>query len=523
MKRLAFIVIFLLMFLGLRADIDPYLNRISKDRIRAVIQFLSDDLLEGRAPGTRGGKLAEKYVKSLFQFMGLRPFFKDYFQPFALKGFTLKDLALESEGLSFSYRRDVVGSYVEERREFSLEGELVFVGYGIVSRDWNWDDYKGMDLKGKVLLIRVNEPGRERPELFRGRELTYYGRWTYKLEEAARHGAKAVLLIHTAETAGYGWNVVRNSWGGESLYLPEVLSSPLKFRGWIREEAARKILERKGFSLEKLYRLSERRDFKPLPLGIRVRLKGKNSFRTLRVNNVVGFIPGNHPVLKRKFIVLSAHIDHLGKDPSLKGDNIFNGAVDNASAVASMIETARVLKAYQPYLKYSVVILACQAEEEGLLGSYFFARSIDPAKALLNINFESTPVWERSRNFMGIGAKYSTVEEILKAVLKEESLRYSYFSMSEQGFFYRSDQFSFARRGIPSLWISAGEDFISGRNRIMEFFKGNYHTPEDEYDPNWPLDSTVQTIRVALRLVDYINRKNPKITWKGKMTFPVEK
>ncbi len=505
------------------SNIDPYLSHLSKREIRGVLQFLSDDLLEGRAPGTRGGALAEKYIRSLYQVMDIEPFFKTYFQPMVLKAFTTEELQVEAGGLKFAYRKAVMGNYVRERRDFFLEGDAVFAGYGIRSKAWNWDDYKGEDLKGKILIIRVNEPGRKNPALFNGRALTYYGRWTYKLEEAARAGARGVLLIHTDETAGYGWEVVRNSWSGEQLYLPEDLKNPLEFRGWIKEKALKAILNRKGISLERLYARSESRNFRPIPLGLKIKIKGKNSFRTLKANNVVGFIPGRSPKLRKKFIVLSAHIDHLGKDPSLKGDNIFNGAIDNASAVASMMAAARVLKEYQAHLDYSVVLLACQAEEAGLLGSRYFARSLDPSSVVVNINFESTPVWERTSDFMAVGARYSTLEDILKKILKKEGLNYSYFSMSEQGFFYRSDQFSFARRGIPAVWISAGERYASGRNRLMEFFRGNYHTPADEYDPNWPLESTLQTVKIALLLVDYINRVHPRITWKGKMTFPVEK
>ncbi len=523
MRRLIVSYLIFIMASMAMADIKPYAEKITRRQIQSVLEFISDDLFEGRAPGTRGGELVEKYIRSVFKLLDIEPSLKDYFQSFTLKGFTLQDLTLEANGLRFRFREDVVGTYTKEETTFELEGDAVFAGYGIVSPSWAWDDYKGQDVRGKILIIRVNEPGRNNPALFRGRELTYYGRWIYKLEEAARHGAKGVLLIHTRETAGYGWTVVRNSWGGESLYLPQSLKNPLIFRGWIREEALKKILKNKGINLDELYRRSEKRDFSPVNLGFKIKIKGKNRFRTLKANNVVGFIPGSDPMLKKKYIVLSAHIDHLGKNPNIKGDNIFNGAIDNASAVSSMIITAKVLKEYQKHLKYSVIVLACQAEEEGLLGSLYFSRSIDPSRVVLNINFESTPVWEKSRDFMGIGAKYSTLEDILKKILRKEGLKYSYFSMSEQGFFYRSDQFSFARRGIPAVWLSAGEGFVSGRNRIMEFFTGNYHTPKDEYDPNWPLESTLQTIKIALLLVDYINQHSPKILWKGKMTFPVER
>ena len=521
-KALVIITVLLSFTFVFCSNIENYINSISKRQIQSIIEFLSDDLLEGRAPGTNGGYLAEKYVKSIFKLLDIEPYGKDYFQQFVLKGYTLEELMVEANGVSLKFKDDVMGSYTEDVNNFSLEGEAVFAGFGIISKDWEWNDYKNVSVKDKILIIRVNEPGRNNPELFEGKALTYYGRWTYKLEEAARQGAKGVLLIHTPDTAGYGWHVVRNSWGGESLYLPFTLKSNLKFRGWIREEKLREILNKKGINIEELYKKSESRTFKPIGLGFKIKIQGKNKFRSVIVNNVVGYIPGSDPKLKEKSIVLSAHIDHLGKNPSLSGDQIFNGAIDNSSAVASMIVTAKILKEYQKNLKYSIIVLACEAEEEGLLGSYFFANSIDPSKIIANINFESTPVWEKARDFIAVGAKYSTLEDILKKILKKENLKYSYFSMANQGFFYRSDQFSFARKGIPSIWITAGEDYVSGKNRLKEFFTGNYHTPEDEYNPEWKLDSTIQTIKIALLLIDYINRNTPEIKWKGKMTFPVE-
>ncbi len=493
---------------------------VTKDEIRGIIEFLGSDLLEGRAPGTRGGRLAEEYVRSLFQMMGIEPYRGEYYQDFKLNGFSTGILSAEAGGVRLAYLDDIVGSYVREESEFDLKGGVVFAGFGIESDSWSWDDYKDVSVEGKVVLVRVNDP-----DPFEGDDLTYYGRWTYKIEEAARRGAKAILLIHTTDSAGYGWHVVRNSWGGEELYLDQHLDNDLIFRGWIREEKLIEILaavKRSGHSLEELYAASESRDFRPVDLGFDIDISGSNSFRSFDTRNVVGYIRGSDPELSERAVLLSAHIDHLGRDLSIEDDGIYNGAIDNGSAVAAMMITARHLKAREKSLKYSVIILACQAEESGLLGSLYFAGTLDPDKIVANINYESTPVWERSRDCFGLGAKYSTLEDILKKVLTEEGLEYSYFSMSDRGFFYRSDQFSFARKGIPSIWLSAGEDFESGRNRIREFFDGDYHTVRDEYDPGWSLESTMQTIGVALRLVEYINTETPKIEWKGRMTFPMD-
>jgi hypothetical protein len=495
----------------------------SKREIRAVIEFLSHDLLEGRAPGTRGGELAENYVKSVFEILGIDPYRGDYFQEFELRGYTLNELSARVGGMNLSNMDDLVGTYVRNRKEFSLSGEVVFAGFGITCSAWNWDDYGDSPVKDKIVIVRVNEPGRNNPDLFEGQALTYYGRWTYKIEEAARRGAKGILLIHTDDSAGYGWHVVQNSWGGEELYLPSMLENNLEFRGWIREEKLREILAARNISLEELYGKSERRDFLPVQLGLFAEVSGSCSFRSFKTRNVVGYIEGADPELLKKAVVLSAHIDHLGKNDSLEGDRIFNGAIDNGSAAASMIAAAGALAKHRESLEYSVILLACQAEEAGLLGSRYFAESVKPDRIVADINFESTPVWEAARDFMAIGAKYSTLEEIIKDILKRRKLGYTYFSMSNQGFFYRSDQFSFARRGIPSVWVSAGEDYVSGRNRIREFFLGDYHTVDDEFDPGWELESTAQTVEVALDLVEYLNERKPEIPWKGRMTFPVEK
>ena len=509
----------------------------TRRQIQSVIEYLGSDHLEGRAPGTRGGELAEEYMRSVFKLLDFEPYGEDYFQEFTLTGYLTRELRIEAGGTELRVGEDVVGTYTGDAAAFELSGGAVFAGYGIVSEGWDWDDYKSVPVKDRIVIVRVNEPGRggttgeggsrdaeEDLSLFDGRALTYYGIWTYKIEEAARRGARAILLVHTDETAGYGWHVVRNSWSGEELFLPSTIENNLVFRGWIREERLRGILDRAGISLDELYGASESRSFDPVDLGIDIAIEGLSDRRSFTTRNVVGYIPAHVQSSDKPAVLLSAHIDHLGKNEALEGDCIFNGAIDNGSAVASMVITAKILKEQQHRLAHPVIVLACEAEESGLLGSRYFAEHIDPGKILCNINFESTPVWGPTRDIMAVGARYSSLEDILKEILEDWGLDYSYFSLSEQGFFYRSDQFSFARRGIPSIWISAGEDYIDGTNHLGNFFKGGaYHTVDDEYDPGWELESTIQTIEAAVRLVEYINTNNPEIEWKGKMTFPVER
>jgi Zn-dependent M28 family amino/carboxypeptidase len=488
-------------------------DRLSKGQLQSVIEFLSSDALEGRAPGTRGGALAELYMYDLFKLLGLEA----RFQPFRLQGFRLEDVEVAAAGRRLAYRRDVVGSYPRAESEFSLEGDAVFAGFGIRTPLWKWDDYKRSELRGKVLIVRVNDPGLYDPRVFEGGTLTYFGRWTYKLEEAARAGALAVLLIHTTPTAGYDWQVVQNSWSGEELYLPDELKNNLRFRGWVREESLRSMLAVKKIDLDRLYRRSLSRKFRPVDLGFRIRITGRNSFRELEARNVIGEMPGS----SGKNIVLSAHIDHFGRDERLQGDQIYNGAIDNSSAVAAMALVARIFADPAQELRHGLTFVACQCEEAGLLGSQYFVAHADREKIVANINFESTPVWERSLDAFAEGARYSTLEEMVRSVAAEQGLEYSQFSLRDQGLFFRADQFSFARAGIPGIWLSAGEKSASGRNHIAEFFKGGaYHTVKDEFDPNWELEALRQTVKLAVGLVEKLEQAQELPRWKARLTFP---
>jgi Zn-dependent M28 family amino/carboxypeptidase len=520
MKRIT-IVFLSLLFLSLLAggsdgegNLQERCDRLSRSQLQGVIEFLSSDALEGRAPGARGGELAENYMHGLFKLLGL----DCRFQPFSLHGFQADSLEVNAGGRNLAFREDVVGSYVRAESEFSLAGDAVFVGFGIRTPLWDWDDYKKTDMKGKVLLVRVNDPGLYLPEIFAGSALTYFGRWSYKIEEAARAGAAAILLIHTTPTAGYDWQVVKNSWSGEELYLPASLRNSLKFRGWVREESLRSVLAAHKIDLDLLYKRSLRRGFQPVNLGFKVRISGRNRFRTLETRNVVAEIPGS----SGRNIVISAHIDHLGRNDKLAGDPIFNGAIDNGSAVAALALVARIFAAAgsEPY--YGLTFLACQAEEAGLLGATHFVSHCEPGKIVANINFESTPVWGKSPDMFAEGAQYSSMEEMLRQVAAGLGLNFSRFSMSDQGLFFRSDQFSFAQAGIPAIWLSAGEKTASGRNRLAEFFKGGvYHTVKDEFDPNWELEGLRQTVKLAVGLVESLQASREPPRWQGKLPFPV--
>jgi hypothetical protein len=523
MKKLTIMLsalFFIFTFCLISETLEERINNLTKAEMQSVVEFLSHDLIEGRAPGTRGGNISELYMKTLFKFMNLEPGEKrSYLQPFKLRGFSIEELELTANGVKLDYIEDIMGSYVRDEEEFELEAEAVFVGFGIIAPLWKWDDYNGVDVKDKFVITRINDPGIFRPDKFENKTLTYYGRWTYHIEEAARRGAAGILLIHTDRTAGYNWNVVKNSWSGEELFLESGLNNLLKFRGWIKESSLKKILRAKKIDIKELYRQSLKKKFKPIDLGFKIKVKGKNSFREVLNHNVVAEIPGK----SGKRIVISAHIDHFGKNVKLKGDNIFNGAIDNGTAVASLAMTAKILKQFQKDLYYTTTFLVCNAEEAGLLGSKYYVQNTNKENIIANINFESTPVWEKAKSIMGIGARFSTFEDMLILLAKKEKIGYTEFSMSGQGFFYRSDQFPFAQHNIPSIWISAGEDDESGQNKYLDFWQNKYHTVKDEYDPQWPLDAMKQTIKFALLLVDLMNKTKEEPRWKRGLTFPLEK
>lgn len=503
--------------LPLKEKIQNDADALSRREMQSIFQFMGDDLFEGRAPGTRGGELAEKYLRSVMKLMDIEPYGDSYMQPFIINGFTTSDLKVTFSGVPLDYNGDVLGTYTGEKEAFRFNGEAVFIGFGTHTDLWKWDDYKDFDITDKIVISRVNDPGMFIEDIFEGKILTYFGRWRYHIEEARRRGAKAIFLIHTDASAGYGWSTVKNSWSGEELYLDSEINKKMEYSGWIREEALRKILNSKGIILDDLYAASLKRDFRPVPLGIDVNVEGVSRHREINNNNVVGYIKGKSD----KSIVLSAHIDHLGMLADKEGDKIQNGAIDNGTAVAAMMMTAKILKKYQDQLHYSVIVLGPNAEEGGLLGSRYYVSTCDKENIVANINFESTPVWGKSGSIMGIGARFSTMEDMLQEIAREEGLEYRYFSMSNQGFFYRSDQYPFANADIPALWISAGEDDDSGQFLYKKFWREAYHTVEDEYDPSWSLEGLRQTIRFALMLVEKIDSGKTPPEWKRKLTFPV--
>lgn len=487
---------------------------ISDSELRSHIRFLADDLLEGRAPGTRGGMLAAKYIAARFESIGLEPAAADrtYFQSVAMIG-TKADAGNKlvirsgerSEELQFG--RDFVASTEFESQEVPLNAEIIFVGYGIQAPENNWDDFKGLDVRGKVVMMLVNDPPATvaEPHLFGGKALTYYGRWTYKYEEAARRGAAGVILIHTAESAGYGWNVVQSSWSGERFDLvPDGTVNVLPCKAWVTEEAAQKIVQMAGQNLAALQQAALTRDFKPIPLNARVDSTFRYTTRRVTSPNVVGILRGDDDVLKNEYIVYSAHWDHFGIRPEQSGDNIYNGALDNATGVAGILAMAKAFAALQGKPNRSILFIATTAEEQGLLGAEYYVRHplVPLAKTVANINLDSLNIHGMTSDIAPLGAERSTLGTIIAEVATENQLTISPDDRPEQGLFYRSDHFPFAKAGVPAVSFKAGANFVGhspewGRQQFAEYNATRYHQPADEYSPNWDFSGMVQQVRLA--------------------------
>ena len=502
---------------------------VAREEIAAHIRFLSDDLLEGRGIGTRGGALAERYVEAMFRIFNLEPAFGESFlQPLDLRGVDPDDgMMLEFAGagdtISLEYGEDFVAVCPFPAEEHRFESELLYLGYGINSERWSWDDYKDVDVRGRILVMHVNEPRPDLPELFEGRALTYFGRWIYKYREAARRGAAGVLLIHSTADAGYDWTVVRNSWSGEAIFDPDA-PNVLPLQGWISGEAAERLFDLAGIDLADLRAAAQERSFRPVPIGVAVRFAARNSYRDVSVNNVVGVVRGGGQ--GGRAIVVSAHLDHLGRGNAVDGDDIYNGAIDNGSAVATLLSLARIFGAHPGALENDVVFLACAAEEEGLIGSSYFARhpNLPAERIIANVNFELTNVWGETSDLLAIGARHSDLADLIADLAARHGMIVSPDQAPEQGYFYRSDQFSFALAGIPAVWFDCGETVVGrppgwGSERRREYRARSYHRPSDEFDPSWELAGTRQLIRLTTELLIEIDRSAESLGWKPDSPF----
>ena len=486
----------------------PAVNTAAMD---AHLKYLADDLLEGRAPATRGGRLAAKYIAAQFQALGLEPAGSDgsYFQPVPLVGMTPHPSLVWGKGgatRTLTYRDDFVAWAERPENHVVADGEVVFVGYGVEAGEWRWNDYKDVDVRGKVLLMLVNDPGLQDSTIFNGRALTYYGRWTYKLEEASRRGALGAMLLHTTESATYGWDVVRGSWSVEQFKLDRPAAQSIAFAAWVTHEAAQAALAQAGLNLDSLTRAAARREFRPVATGLNVAVDISSALRHVRSENVVARIPGNDPALARQAVLFTAHWDHKGIGPAANGDSIYNGAEDNASGVAAMLGAAQALAQTQPRSRRTLLFVATTAEESGLLGSEAYTR--DPLVPLEQtaavINLDVTNVRGATRDVDALGVDRSTLGAVFDAAARAESLAVVH-EPDLRGSFYRSDHFPFSKAGVPALSIEPGRDFVGrpagwGEQEAARYNRERYHQPGDEYRPTFSYAGMAQEVRVAVRV-----------------------
>ena len=494
------------------------------------IRFLADDLLEGRGPGTRGDRLAQGYIEAVFRANGLAPVFGDgYRQEVPIRLATPDPrTTLSFEGASGNatagrFGEDFVVTFPRPESAGAFRADVVFAGYGVEAKEYGWDDFKGADVRGKVLLLLSGEPGGDDPALFAGKALTRHGRWRTKLEVAARHGAAGVLFVHTREGAGYGWEVVRNGWTRPIASDPA--NVPLSLEGWVTEAVATRVASAAGESLAELRGAAGRTDFRPRPLPIRADASGLPKYETVGSANVAGIVRGaggpESPV-----VVLSAHHDHLGVGTTENGDGIYNGAMDNGSALAILLALARRIGARAGTLPVDVLLVAPAAEEAGLLGSERFVAKppVPVARMAACLNLEMSAVWGPARDLVAIGAGDSALGDVLGAVAAREGLRIAPEPAPDQGFFFRSDQFSFAKAGVPAAWVDLGDDLVdtppgTGLARREEYRAKRYHRPADQFDPKWELTGTAQLARIVELAVEEIGARGGKVPWKPGSPF----
>ncbi|MGZ4810525.1 MAG: M28 family peptidase [Thermoanaerobaculia bacterium] len=495
------------------APVKHGMDMFSATAMRAHDKFLAGDLLEGRGPGTRGDDLAMQYIAAQFEAAGLEPAGDNgtYYQKVPLVGITSNpdktSIAFSKNGANvvgpLKFRDEFVGHNQTQEPSGTLDSEVVFVGHGVTAPEYRWDDYKGLDTRGKTLVMLVDDPPATtaEPDLFKGKARTYYGRWTYKYETGTAKNAEAVILIHTNEAAGYGWQVVRNSWGSESSFMRRVPGAPaLKFAGWITQDAARQLFLAAGYDLDALTKAASSRDFKPVPLGVRLTGTTSSTIRPFDSANVVARLAGSDPKLRNEAILYTAHHDHLGIGrPDDTGDAIYNGAIDNASGCALLIDMARVWANTTPRPKRSILFAAVAAEEQGLLGSAYYGQNptIPAGRIALNINYDAIPEYGRVRDVTMNGVERTTFYPTAQRITKAMGISIVPDQEPEQGHYYRSDHFSLGKVGIPAFSVDSGQNVVGkpagfGKQMSDEYREKRYHQPSDQFDPNWDWSSAVQ-------------------------------
>lgn len=495
-------------------DIDP-------ERIRAHVKFLASDLLEGRGTGTRGGDIAAEYIATQFALYGLKPagdngsylqkvrFVGEHTEP----GTAVSFLPATGDAVPLKLVDDYVAGNQTAAETADFEAPVVYVGYGIDAPEYGWDDYKGVDVKGKVLLVVVNEPRNvpgtdpKDPKFFNGEALTYYGRWMYKFEQAARKGAVGALIIHREDLASYGWDVVRNSWTNEQVALADDKRPKLQMAAWVQLEVARVLLASAGRNLDEQLNAANTREFRPIELPIRIKAHIVSKVRRFESSNVVAMLPGTAPGAQKQAVLYSAHYDHLGIDPGAPGDNIFNGAVDNATGCGILLELARTWSEAKDRPAHPLIFASVTAEEKGLLGSKYLGEHlpIPAAQIALNLNYDAVNPIGSSESIEVAGAERTTFYPTVEKTAKAFKLDIEPDATPLAGHYYRSDHFSMARVGIPAFSINAGAKYAGhprewGLEQQKDYVANRYHRPADQYTASMDFSSDAELARYGFAL-----------------------
>lgn len=497
-----------------------------------VISVIASDDLQGRKPSTAGEEKTISYLKDKFEKLGLKPGNGDsYFQEVPLEEITTTvetPVLIKGKGknTSLKYFDDFMGTSPRFSESISINNaDIIFAGYGIVAPEYNWNDYSGINVKNKIVIVLVNDPGyaTEDSTLFNGKAMTYYGRWTYKYEEAARQGAAGIFIIHETGAAAYPWAVVQNSWSGAKFDLvsSDGNASKCKFEAWVTTGKAKEIFKQAGLNYDETIASAVKRGFNPIGLGLKTSVQMKNKFRQSISHNVAGLLPGKDRA--DEYIIYTAHWDHFGMDTTIKtGDNIFNGALDNASGVASIIEIATAFKKLPEAPSRSILFLSVTAEEQGLLGSEYYAKHpIYPlAKTVANINIDGVNIFGKTKDITVIGYGNSELDDYVVKVAKSQGRIVRPDPYPEKGGYYRSDHFSFAKVGVPSLDTKSGVENIEHGTEWMKqkqenWIKNYYHKPADNYEPDWwNLSGAVEDTRLLFDVGYKLSNENTFPNWR---------
>jgi Zn-dependent M28 family amino/carboxypeptidase len=515
-KYFAPFVITALLLAGCRSEeknIQHALQSITIEEFKEHVSVIASDKFMGRAPGTAGEELTIRYLADAFSSIGLEPANGDsYFQELSLVEINA-DPSMQmvinggSGQINPAYREEFIGTTSQINENIAIDhSEIIFVGYGIHAPEYDWDDYAGLDVEGKTVLMLVNDPGYATGDtaLFNGKAMTYYGRWTYKYEEAARQGATAAIIIHETGAASYPWDVVKNSWSGPQFHLAnnEISTSPLQFQGWVTTDLAQRLFASAGLDYDRQIAGAARTGFKPVEMNLKASVNFSNTIKQIRSNNVAALWPGDER--SDEYVIYMAHWDHLGVNNSFEGDSIFNGAVDNATGISALLQIARAFTELPERQARSVLFLAVTAEEQGLLGSQYYAENpLYPLNTTVAaINMDALNIFGKTKDMTIIGYGNSEVDDYALAVLESRGRYAAPDPHPERGGFFRSDHFSFVKVGVPSLYLTSGSDYIGhdkawGEEVSQQWIVEKYHKPGDEYEPEtWNFEGVLEDMQV---------------------------